>query len=181
MQVRAAERIYARYSLLERSISVRSLEVYAREGRYIDNLDTYGRFFKEEQLQDIREGLLAPVELETLTIAQFLYTPIGQRLLERASAVIRPRSGIEGSRALRAALILASAEPEGLTALNVLKKYPTQGLQVDLKAGLELFEEAQKLVQQTQQAVKAIETAAATQPAPARPSFRSRWPPGQPR
>ena len=153
IQVRAAERIYARYSLLERSISVRSLEVYAREGRYIDNLDTYGRFFKEEQLQDIREGLLAPVELEALTIA----------------------------RALRAALILASAEPEGLTALNVLKKYPTQGLQVDLKAGLELFEEAQKLVQQTQQAVKAIETAAATQPAPARPSFRSRWPPGQPR
>jgi predicted dienelactone hydrolase len=156
----AAERIYASYSALERSISVESLEIYAREGRYTDGLQTYGRFLKADQLEKIRGGLIAPVEIEALTIAQFLYTPIGERLLNRVSQVVRPKSGIEGTRALRSALILAAAEEEGLTALNVLKKYPTQGLKVDLGVGLELFAEAQRLIRQTNQVVTAIATAA---------------------
>lgn len=157
IQAKAAERIFARYSVLERSISVNSLEVYAKEGRYTDDLQTYTRFFKQEQLEQLRGGLLTPVELDSLTIAQFLYTPIGERLLKRVSEVVKPRSGVNGFYALRSALILAAGEDDGLTALNVLKKYPTSGIQVDLGAGLELFQEAQTLIKQTSTVVEAIE------------------------
>ncbi|MEM9136931.1 MAG: alpha/beta hydrolase, partial [Cyanobacteria bacterium P01_F01_bin.42] len=160
----AAERIYARYSLLERSISIESLEIYAKEGRLTDDLATYTRFFRKDQLSGIREGLQTSVELDALTIAQFLYTPIGERLLKRVSAVVRPRSGTKGDRALRSALILAAVEPGGLTPLNVLKKYPTRGIQVDLKAGLDLFQEGQRLVKETQEVVLAIESAAQSPP-----------------
>lgn len=159
----AAERIYVSYSFLERSISIESLEIYAREGRYTDNLATYGRFFSAEQLEQARSVLLQPVDLDALTIAQFLYTPIGERLLQRVSQVVRPKSGISGFHALRASLILAASEKDGLTALNVLKAYPTQGIQVDLTTGLTLFGEVQQLVAQTNSVVRTIEAEAKKQ------------------
>ncbi|MCM1981955.1 alpha/beta hydrolase [Lyngbya confervoides] len=158
--VHAAERIYASYSLFERSISIEALEIFVREGRYTDNLITYGRFFKRGQLEQVRSGLRERVDLDPLTISQFLYTPIGERLLRRISEVVQPKSGQGGFFALRSALILAAAQEEGLTALNVLKQYPTQGIHVDLRTGLALFEEVQGLVAQTNQVVTAIESEA---------------------
>ncbi len=162
----AAEKIHLSFFLFERSFSIDSLETFAREGRYTESLSSYGRFFNAEQLEQARGALLQKVDLEPLTIAQFLYTPIGERLLKRVSKIVRPKSGIDGFYALRSALIGAASQEGGLTALNVLKQYPTQGIQVDLKTGLDLFAQVQKIVEQTNAVVAEIESEANASAAP---------------
>ena len=70
-----------------------------------------------------------------------------------------------GFYALRAALILAAADPDGLTLLNVLRKFPTRGIRLDLARSLEIAEELENFVNQTNQAIALVSqqsTAAAT-------------------
>lgn len=152
----AAERIYVSFSLFERSIALRDLEVFAEEGRVQGTLGAYTRFFDDQQLAQLRAGLVASIDLEPLAVAQFLYTPVGEGLLQRAGQVVRPKSGQGNLTALRSALILGAADPEGLTALSALRHFPTNGVQVNLRSALGIFESAQQALKDTQSAVKAI-------------------------
>lgn len=162
--VKAAERIYVSFSLFERSISVKNLETFAKEGRIKGDLVSYARYLNPQQRQQFRDGLVAPIDLTPLAVAQFLYTPVGEGLLQRAGEVVRPKSGRGSLQALRASLILAAADPEGLTALTALRHYPTRGVQVDLASALTVFKTAQQAFNTTNQVVEAIQAEAATAP-----------------
>lgn len=161
----AAERIYASYAALERSISIAALEVYAKEGKLVDNLGLYVKYFTPQQLAQLRRVLLARADLSVVETSQFFYTPIGETLLERLGQVIQTESRQPGFYALRSALILAAADPEGLTLLNVLRKFPTSSIRIDLARSLQIAEELEGLVNQTNRAIAVVSqqsTAAAT-------------------
>ncbi len=165
--VLAAERIYGSYSVLERSISVDALETYAKEGKLDEDLAVYARYLKPQQLAQLRRVLLARADLSAVAISQFLYTPIGETLLQRLGQVIQTESRQPGFYALRGALILAAADPEGLTLLNVLRKFPTRSIRIDLSRSLKIAEQLKDLVNQTNQEIAQIKqqsTAAATTP-----------------
>lgn len=151
-----AERIYISYSVFERSVPVEALEIYAKEGRITPELAAYTRYFNSRQLTWLRRGLHTRVNLDPVTISNFLYTPTGELLLQRLGQIIQTPSRQPGFFAIRAALILAAAEPEGLTALSVLREFPTQGIRVDLAESLAILREIQKLVSQTEAAVAAV-------------------------
>ncbi len=152
----SASRIHVSYSFLERSISVSALETFAKEGRITGDLVPYARYLNQEQLDNLQQGLQEPIDVTPVTVAQFLYTPIGEQLLRRAGQVIRSRSGHGSFHALRASLILAAADPEGFTALSVLRHYPADGVQVDFSAGFALLNEVNQLITETNQAVADI-------------------------
>lgn len=154
----SAERIYVNYSVIERSVPVRALEIYAKEGRLTGELKTYARYLSQEQLEQFRQGLQSRIDLDPITVSQFLYTPIGERLLQRVSQVIQTPSRRQDYRALRAALILAAASPEGLTPLNILRKFPLQGVRLDVARGLNTLGEIRRLVDQTAAAVRVTQT-----------------------
>jgi predicted dienelactone hydrolase len=156
----ASERIDVTYLFLERSISVSDLEIYSKEGRITGSLISYSRYLKKPQLQKLRQRLQARVNLTPLTVSQFLYTPVGEQLLRQVEPVVHPKSGQEGSHALRSALILAASDPDGLTALSVLQHYPTQEIALDLTKGLAIFNKIQKLVKRTHHAVTVIKNSA---------------------
>jgi predicted dienelactone hydrolase len=160
----AAERIYVSFSLFERSISVQNLEVFAKEGRIQGDLASYARYLNKQQLQQFREGLVTPLDLDPLAVAQFFYTPVGEGLLQRVEQVVQTKSRQGSLYALRSALILAAADPEGLTALTVLKHYPTEGVQVDLASALTLFRSAQQALKDTEKAIQAIQAETPTVP-----------------
>lgn len=165
--VLAAERIYASYSVLERSISVDALETYAKEGKLDEDLAVYARYLTPQQLAQLRRVLLARADLSAVAISQFLYTPVGETLLQRLGQVIQTESRQPGFYALRGALILAAADPEGLTLLNVLRKFPTRSIRIDLSRSLKIAEQLKDLVNQTNQEIAQIKqqsTAAATTP-----------------
>ena len=151
-RVVAAERIYASYATLERSISVAALEEYARKGKLNDELADYANYVKPQQMEQLRRVLLARADLSAVAVSQFLYTPIGETLLERFGEVIQTEARQPGFYAIRAALILAASEPEGLTLLNVLHNFPTRSIRIDLRRSLRIVDELQRLINQNKQA-----------------------------
>lgn len=155
--VLGAERLTLSYGLLERSIRVKSLENYARTGKIDDDLAAYFQYAPKERLQQLKEVLLTPIPLNAVQVSQFLYTPIGERLLENLATLIEGDSRATGLYGIRAALILAAAEPEGFTLLNVLRKFPSSQIAINLVRALELANLAQNFLNQTQKAIALIE------------------------
>lgn len=152
----SAERISLSYGIFQRSISVDSLETYARTGKVNDDLDAYVQDVTPERLAQLRRVLLAPIPLSAVEVSQFLYTPIGERLLERIGAIIQTDAPRSNFYALRSALILAAVDPDGFTPLTVLQQYPLESLNISLTRSLEVVDAVQQLVNQTQQTVAQI-------------------------
>jgi predicted dienelactone hydrolase len=161
----AAERIYISYGLLGSSIAVDSLETFARDGEIPADLSTYARYATPTQLEELRDFLQTRAELSPVAVAQFLYTEQGETLLSRVGEVIQTEARQSGFYAIRAALILAAADPEGLTPLNVLKKFPLPGIRVDVERTLEIARELERLIYQTSRAIAMIERQSALEAA----------------
>jgi predicted dienelactone hydrolase len=165
----AAEKVYASYGFIELTILVKDLDNYARFGRLSPALQAYAKYLKPDQLQNLREALKKRIELSSEVVSQFLYTPTGEKLLERASALVKTRSKGSSVQALRSAIILSANDPQGLTVLKMLQNYPDNGIQLDVAQGIEVFQGIRTLVQQTNTAISLVnqqaEVAAKTVPA----------------
>lgn len=153
-----AERIYITYGPLERSIAISSLEAYARDGKIQPDLVAYTRYATPEQLNDLREILLARAQVGPVPVSQFLYTEQGEILLERLGEVIRTESRLSGFYAIRASLILAAADAEnGLTPLNILQQFPLRGIRIDLSRALQIVSDLEQLINQTARAINTVD------------------------
>ncbi|MCC3470493.1 MAG: alpha/beta hydrolase [Microcoleus sp. PH2017_29_MFU_D_A] len=160
-----AERIYITYGPLEVSVPIESLTLFAKEGKIDSNLDGFAQYAKKSQLAEIRNGLQAKAEISHVTIAQFLYTPQGELLLERLGRVIQTKARQPGFYAIRAALILAASDPEGMTILNVLRKFPTYGIRIDIARGLGIANELTSLINRSNRTIAGVAKLSETQAA----------------
>ncbi|TAE12915.1 MAG: alpha/beta hydrolase [Oscillatoriales cyanobacterium] len=160
-----AERIYITYGPLEVSVPIESLTLFAKEGKIDSNLDGFAQYAKKSQLAEIRNGLQAKAEISPVTIAQFLYTPQGEVLLERLGRVIQTKARQPGFYAIRAALILAASDPEGMTILNVLRKFPTYGIRIDIARGLGIANELTSLINRSNRTIAGVAKLSETQAA----------------
>ncbi len=168
----AAERILLRYGPLEFSLRVSSLADYATHGRIAPDLRDFTRQLNDAQVDNLRTILRTRVDLEPLALSQFLYSPQGEVILRQLGELIQTQKGESGFYALRAALILAAADAdEGLTALNVLEKFPLAGLRVNSALALAALNEVSRTVQETNQVIGAIQAAAAQEAAAAAEPF----------
>ncbi|MDZ8053422.1 MAG: alpha/beta hydrolase [Aulosira sp. ZfuCHP01] len=153
----SAERLTFYYGLLEQSIPIKSLDTYAKTGKVDEDLSTYTNSINKKQLTQLRKVLVTPISLNATEVSQFLYTPIGERLLTNLGKVIQTESHLSGFYAIRAALILAAAtDPKGFTLLDVLQKFPANSISINLARSLEIVDTLQDLVNQTQAAVALI-------------------------
>lgn len=161
----SAERIYVTYGIIRRSMPIESLEKYAEDGTIDTELNDFARYVSDEQLEQLRTALTAEADLSAVAIAQFFYTPQGEALLKRLGGLIQTEAGVSGFYALRAALILAASSDDGLTLLNVLHYFPTEGIQVNISQALEITNTLRQLVNQTNAAVGLIEQRATAEAA----------------
>ena len=151
-----AERIYVTYGPVEVSVPIESLALFAKEGKIDSNLDGFAQYANESQLAEIRSALQAKAEISQVTIAQFLYTPQGEVLLKRLGRLIQTKARQPGFYAIRAALILAASDPEGLTIVNVLRKFPTYGIRIDIARGLAIANELTSLINRSNQTIAGV-------------------------
>ena len=170
----AAETITFSFGPIERSISVESLEIYVEEGRVTEELAPYVRYaesFDPALPEQIRGLLSQRVDTDVVTVAQFGSTQQGEYVLEQAGEVFRTGARLNGWQGLRAAAILSAAdEEEGLTLLNVLKRFPTPMLRANIRQGLAIARQATEALNQSRQAldfVSEISFESATVPFPA--------------
>ncbi|MBW4664976.1 MAG: alpha/beta hydrolase [Chroococcus sp. CMT-3BRIN-NPC107] len=152
----AAQRIYVSYSAFERSISVDALEIYATKGIINDDLAAYANYTEPQVMERLRRVLITRVNLDPVAVSQFFYTPQGEDLLQRLGQIIQTESRQTGVYALRSALVLAAADKEGLTLLNVLRYFPSNSIRVDLNRSLQLADEVETIVNRTNTAIASI-------------------------
>lgn len=143
----AADRItFSLGANIERSISVDSLETYAKEGRITPELAPYIGYIKKrnpDALPKVRGLLSQRANLGVTTVDRLAYSPQGECLIEQADKAFRTGARLPAGKGLRGAAIVAAADQsEGLTLLNVIRLFPTPVLRVDLRQGLAFANQA---------------------------------------
>jgi predicted dienelactone hydrolase len=146
----AAEFVSVSYGAFQRSLPVTSLSEYAQTGVADAEIKAYIRYLKPDQREQLRQTLRITVPLDVVAVSQFLYTYQGEVLLERIGDVIRANSTETGFYAIRGAMISAAADPAGLSFINILRKFPTREVHIDLGEGFNLLTGMNGLVNQTQ-------------------------------
>jgi predicted dienelactone hydrolase len=162
-RVIAAEKIILEYGPLEFSISVKSLENYAKTGKIDRQLANYAHHLTPEQLQKFQEILQTKVDLDHVVVANFLNSFQGEIILKKLGEIIKTNQGINGFYAIRGALILAAVDENGLTPLNILKKFPTSQIRISSEEGLQVFNLVTNTIQDTTEAIASIGSQAQTE------------------
>ncbi|MEM1242967.1 MAG: alpha/beta hydrolase, partial [Cyanobacteria bacterium P01_H01_bin.26] len=164
LPVRSAEELYFDYGVLGRQISVSSLETFATDGTIDDELAPYLNETSLENRRELQRILSTPLMNlngmpeqigDPFMLSQWLYSPIGEIVLATAGLLIQTEGHQNGHQAIRAAMVLAAADPAGLSLINFLRFYPTGGLRLDLLQILALSDAISTNIETTDRLVKA--------------------------
>lgn len=148
--VKAAERIDFIYGSFVFPLSVKELEVFAREGKIEPRLEYYLNRLNSQQQVWLRELLRSRYDISHITVSRITNTVAGEQVLRYLGRAIKTQSGQNGFYGIRAAAVLASANPEGLSVINFLRQFPTN-IQVDIQQVLKLVKDGSTMVRETQQ------------------------------
>ena len=174
LPARSADTIYFDYGPFGRSLPTASLETFAEEGIVDENLEPYLELVPPDRRQQFQQTLSTPLselsadvpELvsDPFVISQWLYAPIGELVLAGVGELIQTESRLNGQQAIRAAVILAAAEPDGISLLNLIRAYPTGSIRLNLRQILALSKAVSTNIETTDRLVAAAiaSSAAAT-------------------
>ena len=104
-------------------LSVDSLAVFAQEGIITPEFNFYARRLDPQTLERFREALQKKFDVSPTTISRLTKMPMGEDFLEQLGTAIYTHPERNGLYAIRSALILAAADSEGLTAINVMRHF----------------------------------------------------------
>ena len=153
-----AEQIRFWYPLAgELTIYVSDLEQFAKEGKLSRRLELYLGQLSPQQQAQFREALSTRYNISHVAMSQFTYSPIGEILVRRLGRVLQITPELNGFSALRSAFILSAQSDEGLTVLNILRRYPVPIVYLDLSRGVQAYAEVSQLIYKRDQVIAAIE------------------------
>lgn len=122
----------------EFTLATESLETFAREGKINKDFAFYAQRATPQQLAQLRELLQQKFKLTPTLVSQFSYSPLGEKVVQRLGELIQTDTRKNGFYAIRAALILAAADPQGLTVVNVLRRFPSKSVRINFTEGLQV-------------------------------------------
>ncbi|MBD2386861.1 alpha/beta hydrolase [Cylindrospermum sp. FACHB-282] len=147
----------------EFSLSADSLELFAKEGKINHELEFYAQRATRQQLDQLRDLLQQRFNVTPTLVSQFTYSPIGEKVVQRLGELVLTDSHQNGFYALRSAFILAAADPQGFTVVNVLRKYPSNTVRLNFSEGLEIVKNLSELLKTRDAVVTFIQQEANTQ------------------
>ncbi|MGD1858639.1 MAG: alpha/beta hydrolase [Leptolyngbyaceae cyanobacterium] len=150
-------------------ISVESLAIFAETGAVTGDLQLVAPFIEDRALQLLRQGLNRKIPLGVVAVDQLAYSPLGRDALFNLGKIFQVHRGINGQKALRAALIgaAAKADEDGWTMIDVLAEFPTATLEIELQDLQALRRELAIYFGYSQAVVGAIKTQAGMEAAQA--------------
>lgn len=158
MPAHAAETVRFRFWLLERSVTVDSLEAFADEGTVNSDLAFFLEFIDDTQAADFRNALTVSNTLNPVAVAQTFYDPMGEQSLRFLGNVIQTGGRQNGLYALRAALIQSADQPNGFTILDMLRNFPTDEVLLDLDVALRGVRRADNFFRQTDRVIAGLQS-----------------------
>ena len=162
---KAAEQIHFNYGFLKISVSITALETYAETGKVEDDLKLYFLLLDAENQQKLRDILKFNLKINSMQLAQGLYSPMGEKLLQYLGEIIQTQGRNNGAIALREALI-KTAESQDFTPINVLQNFPGE-VQFNIRKILAVNREFSALLENTEKLLTEVKqitlTAASTE------------------
>ena len=132
----SAEKIRLVYGMFNCSLSVKTLETYAKTGEITDEFKFYAKFLDDNTLIQLRHWLQKKFYRDRVSIYRYTKSTEGEEILQEIGSVVSTHSQRNGFYAVRSAVIKASGEGESWTILDVINEFPTDNLQINTK---ELF------------------------------------------
>ena len=131
---RAADRVTGYFPpLKDFSVSVRDLEAFAKDGKIPAEYTNLAQQTPPAQLQQFRQALRQRFDVSPQYLSQVVNSPLVKPLMERVGESIQTESRQNGSKSLQTALIRAAGDKtQGLTALNVIRQFPSREVNVNL-------------------------------------------------
>ena len=155
--VNSAEKISFYLSVLgEFKLNVEDLAYFAETGEITPEFAFYAYYFDEQTRQQLREILQTSFDADPVTVYRLTNMAMGEDFLRRLGNIIYTHPERNGLYAIRSALIQAAAQPEGLTAINFLRQFPTDEIQINTEKIFAVVEEAQNFFQYKDTTVEAI-------------------------
>jgi predicted dienelactone hydrolase len=155
----------------EFSLSVKSLETFAKEGKIDDELSFYASRATPEQLAQLRDLLQQRFNVSPTLISQVTYSPIGEQVVKRLGELLLTESQNNGFYAIRASLILAAADKDGLTVVNLLRKFPSNTMRVNFTEGLRIVDDLSQLIKKKDEVFASLKQEAIAQGATSKIDF----------
>ncbi len=149
----------------EFSLSVDSLETFAKVGKIDDELSFYASRATPQQLAQLRDLLQQRFNVTPTLVSQVTYSPIGEQLMQRLGELLLTESRNNGFYAIRASLILAAADRDGLTVVNLLRKFPSNTMRVNFTEGLKIVDDLSQLLKKRDEVVASLQKEAIAQAA----------------
>lgn len=160
----AAERVEFGINPVTLGVSVKELEIYGKEKRAGKELDSFLKLIKEDDRIYIHQLLTVRSKFTPLQISQLLNSAMGEKILAYLGDLVpfidRDAAGkirkLNGSKAIRTGLILAAGDPDGLSLVNFLRKYPNPTVHLDTEKGFEVTAKIEKLTKETKSMVAGV-------------------------
>lgn len=163
---RAADEVAISIPFLgEFDLGIDSLARYAATGEVDRDLARYLGRLEPEQQEQLRAALQAKADLDGPTLYRLATTPLGEGVLRRLGTAIRTGSRKNGYLAIRAAAVNSALSPEGLTLINLMRRFPSSRIFIDTDTILEVAKQLETLVAYRDATVRAIATQAAAEAA----------------
>ncbi|HIK43587.1 MAG TPA: alpha/beta hydrolase [Leptolyngbyaceae cyanobacterium M65_K2018_010] len=165
----AAEEVVLDFGPFSRTLPVPSLQKFAATGELDEPLSTFLRRLSPEQRETFRVALTANRAVDLIPVSQWFYDSMGEQTLLFVGQFTQTSARLNGQRALRAAIIQAVAEDQDISLLEVIERFPTEAMRLDLVQVLQRANQVIQEVEVTQKVVAVIKQqslADAAQPPP---------------
>ncbi len=172
----AAERVTLHYPpFKDFSISVDSLDRFARSGKLPLELAPYVKQATPAQLQQFRQTLQQRYDVSPTYVTQVIESPLVKPLLERLGGVIQSDNLTNGKQSISTALIRSAADKrQGLTPINFLRRFPARQLNLNLNEGFAIYANFTELLKQRDATLGAIDRLASAEAATDRTDYTSK-------
>lgn len=157
----AAERIAFYYPPFgEFTISTDDIEAYAEFGRVTNDFAFYLNRVPSAQRAQFRQLLRTDFQLNATLVSQVTYSALGESVVRRLSELIMTESREGSFYALRSALILSATNRKGLNIVEVIRRYPSSTIRLNLTEGQSILTSFSELIRRRDRVVGGLKEVA---------------------
>ncbi len=134
---------------IQAPVKVADLETFAETGKKTKTI-AQAVGISDVNPDTIRGLMTLELGVDVAQLADALYSRTGETVTKSIGQVITTRSGYESDKALRAAIILAAADDGRISFLEVLQKYPTSDMYIQVDKINEVVARVEDLLENLQ-------------------------------